>query len=97
MHCVHRTTRKAARRSPTSTREHLVRIRNHEPKRAIRRNDVKIDSLTRPDAKRKSVWATMDAFRPCVIWSEVRSQTCVFQPYSSVAKMTVMVTPKLQN
>ncbi|CAH0025495.1 unnamed protein product [Clonostachys rhizophaga] len=77
----------------TSGIEHCVSRLNHESSGAIRKYEISIDDLTSPEPMTNSVCAEMDALRPRVACDGVRSQTWMFHPYSSVARITVTVTP----
>ncbi|CAI6087783.1 unnamed protein product [Clonostachys chloroleuca] len=77
----------------TSGIEHCVSRLNHESSGAIRKYEMSIDDLTSPEPMTNSVCADMDALRPKVACDGVRSQTWMFHPYNSVARITVTVTP----
>ncbi|KAK7222030.1 hypothetical protein V2G26_010033 [Clonostachys chloroleuca] len=93
MHCVHSAIKNTMINVTTSGIEHCVSRLNHESSGAIRKYEMSIDDLTSPEPMTNSVCADMDALRPKVACDGVRSQTWMFHPYNSVARITVTVTP----
>lgn len=59
-----------------------VSRRKGESRVAIRRYNMRMDTLAKPEAIRNSDCAAMETWRPRIVWVRVRSQAWMFHPYS---------------